>query len=75
VRGAFRSVCDGFAPRTPLIVETVHPYSHGTPGAFEQDRVRDADLLVAGWRVLRVTDRRLRSEPQAVARQLRELLV
>jgi very-short-patch-repair endonuclease len=57
-----------------LIVETDHRQSHSTPGAFERDRLRDADLMVAGWRVLRVTDRRLKTEPRAVARQLRALL-
>ena len=57
-----------------LIVETDGRAGHTTPGAFERDRLRDADLIVAGWRVVRVTDRRLTSEPLAVARQLRRLL-
>ena len=31
---------------------------HGHRRAFEADRVRDQELLAAGWRVARVTDRR-----------------
>jgi very-short-patch-repair endonuclease len=60
--------------RRRLIVETDGHAAHGTRGAFERDRVRDAQLTVAGWRVLRVTYRRLVVEPEAAARQLRELL-
>jgi hypothetical protein len=35
---------------------------------------RDAALLAAGWRVLRVTYRRLRREPTSVAAQLAAIL-
>ena len=57
-----------------LIVETDGWAAHGTRRAFERDRARDADLVVAGWRVVRITHRRLETEPQAVAHQLRSLL-
>ena len=57
-----------------LIVETDGWAAHGTRRAFERDRARDADLVVAGWRVVRITHRRLEAEPRAVARQLRSLL-
>lgn len=60
------------APR--LIVETDDWSSHGGRSAFERDRVRDAALTEAGWRVVRITRRRLAAEPQAVAAQLGRLL-
>lgn len=47
---------------------------HKTRQAFEADRRRDAKLVTAGWRVLRVTYRRLRDEPWAVAADIAALL-
>jgi hypothetical protein len=47
---------------------------HRHRAAFERDRARDADLLAAGYRVVRLTHRRLVDEPAAVAAQLRQLL-
>lgn len=38
------------------------------------DRLRDADLQLAGYRVLRITSRRLDREPAAIAASLRTLL-
>jgi very-short-patch-repair endonuclease len=57
-----------------LIVETDSRRAHTTVAAFEADRLRDANLLTEGWRVLRVTDRRLENQPDEVAAQLRRLL-
>jgi very-short-patch-repair endonuclease len=57
-----------------LVVETDGHAAHGTRAAFEQDRIRDADLTAAGWRVIRVTYRRLLTQPNAVADQLAKLL-
>jgi very-short-patch-repair endonuclease len=37
-------------------------------------RIRDADLQLAGYRVRRVTSRRLEREPEAVAAAVRSLL-
>jgi very-short-patch-repair endonuclease len=45
-----------------------------TQAAFEKDRLRDADLTAAGWRVVGITDRRLLTQPEAVAAQLQRLL-
>jgi very-short-patch-repair endonuclease len=42
-----------------LIVETDGHRHHGTRAAFEHDRERDAHLTAAGWRVVRITHRRL----------------
>jgi very-short-patch-repair endonuclease len=50
-----------------LVVEVDGWAFHGTRGAFERDRRRDADLQLAGYRVLRVTWRRLVAQPLAVA--------
>jgi very-short-patch-repair endonuclease len=57
-----------------LIVETDGWASHGTRRAFERDRVRDAEHTAAGWRVVRITTRRLEREPEAVAEQLKRIL-
>jgi very-short-patch-repair endonuclease len=57
-----------------LIVETDGWEAHGTRAAFERDRLRDAALVAAGWRVLRITWRRLEREPELVARELQRLL-
>jgi very-short-patch-repair endonuclease len=61
-------------PRAWLVVETDGWSAHGRRSAFERDRIRDAALQVAGWRVIRITWRRLVEEPDVVARQLAELL-
>jgi hypothetical protein len=49
-----------------LVVELDSRKHHLTTTAFEEDRRRDADLQLAGYRVLRITWRRLREEPRAV---------
>ncbi|MEK6277465.1 MAG: type IV toxin-antitoxin system AbiEi family antitoxin domain-containing protein [Actinomycetota bacterium] len=46
-----------------LVVELDGYAFHRTRGAFERDRARDAALLLAGYRVLRFTHRRLEREP------------
>ena len=61
-------------PEHKVIVETDGWATHGPRAAFEDDRARDAALLAAGWRVLRVTYRRLRREPMLVAAQLAAVL-
>ena len=57
-----------------LIVETDGGQAHLTAAAFEADRRRDVDLLLAGWRVARFTWAMLRDEPGHVAQRLRLLL-
>jgi very-short-patch-repair endonuclease len=47
---------------------------HLTVAAFEEDRRRDAELMLAGYRVVRVTWRRLCDEPGEVVAMLRALL-
>lgn len=53
-----------------LIVETDGWSAHGTRRAFESDRRRDAELLAAGWRVLRISYRQLERDPEWVAERI-----
>lgn len=57
-----------------LIVEFDGFAAHGTRRAFERDRRRDAQLQVAGFRVVRVTWRQLDDEPLALAARFAVLL-
>ena len=57
-----------------LVAETDGLRHHGTSAAFERDRVRDAQLLVAGFRVVRFTYRQVRDEPARVAQTLLRLI-
>lgn len=61
-------------PGTDLVVETDGWDTHGTRTAFEDDRRRDQELVLAGYRVIRVTHRQLRQEPARIAQALRALL-
>lgn len=65
---------DALWPSRKLIVEADGWRFHGHRTAFERDRERDAAMQVEGYRVVRLTHRRLRREPAAVASQLRRLL-
>jgi very-short-patch-repair endonuclease len=67
-------VVDALWAKERLIVELDSRAFHDNTAAFEQDRARDADLQVRGYRVLRVTANRLHNEPAAVAAQIRALL-
>jgi len=57
-----------------LVVEADGRRHHEGRLAFERDRERDATLLVAGHRVLRLTHRRIVREPAAAAALVRRLL-
>lgn len=67
-------VVDGVWHKQRLVIEIDSRTHHLTTAAFEEDRRRDADLMLAGYRVLRITWRRLRDEPDAVAEIVRRLL-
>jgi very-short-patch-repair endonuclease/predicted transcriptional regulator of viral defense system len=47
---------------------------HRSRAAFERDRLRDTELKLAGYEVIRITSRRLRAEPEAVVSAIRTLL-
>jgi hypothetical protein len=61
-------------PDERLVVELDGHDYHRTHAAFERDRLRDTALQLAGYRVLRVTHRRLQTEPVEVVRAVRSLL-
>ena len=61
-------------PRQSLAVEIDGFAFHGTRGAFERDRRRDARLRAAGIAVIRITWRRLTSEPIAVMVEIAQAL-
>jgi very-short-patch-repair endonuclease len=65
---------DAVWPHRKLVVELDGYGFHRSRAAFERDRARDAALQVAGYRVLRVTDRRLAGEAAAVQADVRSLL-
>jgi very-short-patch-repair endonuclease len=60
-----------FAYRQGLVLETDGWEHHGTRQAFEEDRRRDATLVAAGWRVIRVTWRQFHADPDRVIDQVR----
>jgi hypothetical protein len=65
---------DALWPDERLVVELDGFAYHGTRAAFEGDRVRDERLHRAGYRVLRVTYRRLENDREGVVHALRSLL-
>jgi hypothetical protein len=65
---------DALWPAARLIVELDSWEFHAHREAFETDRDRDTDHLVAGYRTIRVTHRRLSAEPDRLAAQIRALL-
>lgn len=58
-----------------LIVELDGFAYHSSRAAFERDRARDAELLAAGHRVIRVTWRQLVHEPEAIIARVAQALV
>lgn len=65
---------DALWPAAKLIVELDSWEYHGHRAAFERDRARDPKLLIAGYRTLRVTHRRLDREAAQLAAEIRQLL-
>jgi very-short-patch-repair endonuclease len=65
-----RYTVDFLWPDRRLVVELDGYRFHGHRLAFERDRVRDAELQLLGYAVLRFTWRQLRDEPALVARFL-----
>jgi hypothetical protein len=65
---------DAYWPDCGLVVELDGYEFHRTRAAFERDRARDRTLQSAGWRVIRITWRQLRDDPDGIVRDLRMLL-
>jgi hypothetical protein len=57
-----------------LIVELDSRRWHRTRDGFESDRRRTNDLVLAGWRVIRITWRMLHDHPEQVVAMLRQAL-
>jgi very-short-patch-repair endonuclease len=57
-------------PQQRLVVEVDGYTFHSSRQAFERDRARDAQLIAAGYRVMRITWRQLVHEPEAVVARL-----
>lgn len=65
---------DALWPAQRLVVELDGYAFHHTRKVFESDRVRDAALQLAGYRVLRITHRRLQEEPNSIVQTIHQLL-
>lgn len=61
-------------PERRLVVELDSWRYHRSRKSFETDRKRDTAVQMAGGRTIRVTDRRLRCEPDTLEREIRTLL-
>jgi very-short-patch-repair endonuclease len=57
-----------------LVVEVDGFTYHASRAAFERDRLRDANLQAAGYRVVRITWRQLQERPAAVIARLAQAL-
>jgi hypothetical protein len=65
---------DCYWPEYRFAVELDVFETHGTRAAFERDRKRQEDLLLAGIQMTRVTGPRLEREPQEVIKRVARLL-
>ncbi len=65
---------DCYWPEFRFAVELDVYETHGGRAAFERDRKREEDLLLAGIEVARITGPRLEREPEAVIRRVTRLL-
>jgi hypothetical protein len=65
---------DAYWPEYRFAVELDVFETHGTRAAFERDRKRQEDLLLAGITMTRVTGPRLEREPEAVIARVARLL-
>jgi very-short-patch-repair endonuclease len=73
--GAKRYQVDCHWPSLRRIVELDGWDGHSTRTAFREDRARDRRLAVAGYTVTHITWNQLDDEPEAVASDLRSLLL
>lgn len=75
VAGERRFQVDCHWPGTGQVVELDSWEAHGTRSAFREDRARDRILRVVGYEVTRISSAQLDDEPEAVASDLRRLLI
>lgn len=62
-------------PEHRLVVEFDSAAFHLDRAAFEKDRLRDQQLIAAGYRVIRITARQLDTTPEAVIARIAQALV
>ena len=72
--GARRLEVDCLWASVGLVVELDSRAHHGDWGAAERDRSRDLSLTAAGYRIARVTWRRLHSDADSLEAELRAVL-
>lgn len=65
---------DAYWPEARFAVELDVFETHGTRASFEEDRVRQEELLLIGVEMIRVTGPRLKREPETVIERVRTLL-
>lgn len=65
---------DALWPRQRLAAELDSWEFHRHRAAFERDRARDSALQVAGYRIIRITHRRVHGEADKLAAEIRALL-
>lgn len=65
---------DAYWPAERFAVELDTYDYHGSPRAFESDRIRQENLKLAGIEIVRITGTRMDREPEGVERRLRDLL-
>lgn len=65
---------DAVFPQAKVIVELDSWQFHSDRRAFETDRERDADTLLAGFVTVRLTSERMKQRPAAEAARLRQLI-
>jgi hypothetical protein len=73
--GDDRYQVDCLWPDARLIAELDGWKSHGTKRAFRKDRKRDRRLGAAGYRVVRITEDQIRTEPDEVASDLQSSVI
>jgi very-short-patch-repair endonuclease len=61
---------DAYWEAERFVVELDVYATHGDPGSFESDRIRQAELLLQGIAMIRVTDVRLKHEPTTVIEEV-----
>jgi very-short-patch-repair endonuclease len=64
---------DVYWPQWRLVVEIDGRGYHLTPRQFENDRIRDAKLQRLGIRVLRITEKRMKTAPAAIIEDIHAL--
>jgi len=73
--GEERYEVDCLWPAASLIAELDGFQSHGTKRAFRKDRKRDRRLGAAGYRVVRITEDQIRTEPAELAADLQASVI